>query len=136
MTVDCLFVCPCNSSEFCLSSVSSEVSKSVFCGQTHGFLSQGRNFGNVLYMRDLHRHALEAQIREVVSNSISLNDSRPAQPISLGDFEPFHDMMIFNLLEVGAMRYTALSGRVGTSSHSVLTCRSVILSLLYYLLFI
>ena len=37
VTVDCSFVRPCNSSEFCLSSVSSEVSKYVFRGQTQFF---------------------------------------------------------------------------------------------------
>ena len=99
VTVDCSFVCPCKSSEFCLSSVSSEVSKYVFRGQTQVFLSQERNFGNVLYLRELRRHALGAQMRQAVSSGISLNATRPAQPISLGAFEPFHDMMIFNLSE-------------------------------------
>lgn len=37
MTVECSFVCACNSSEFCLSGVSSEVSKYVFHGQTQVF---------------------------------------------------------------------------------------------------
>ena len=53
MTIDCSFVRPCNSSEFCLSSVSSEVCKYVFRGQTSVCLSQERNFVvNVLYHRE------------------------------------------------------------------------------------
>ena len=99
MTVDCSFVRPCNSSEFCLSNVSSEVFKYVFRGQTSVCLSQERNFGNVLYFRELRRHALGAQMRQAVSSGISLNATRPVQPISLGAFEPFHDMAIFNLSE-------------------------------------
>ena len=99
VTVDCSFVRPCNSSEFCLSNVSSEVCKYVFRGQTSICLSQERNFGNVLYFRELRRHALGAQMRQAVSSGISLNATRPVQPISLGAFEPFHDMAIFNLSE-------------------------------------
>ena len=97
VTVNCSFVRPCNSSEFCLSSVSSEVSKCVFRGQTSVCLSQERNFGNIFYLRGLRRHALGAQMRQAVLSGISLNATRPAQPISLSAFEPFHDMMIFNL---------------------------------------
>lgn len=37
VTVECSFVCACNSSEFCLSGVSKEVSKYVFHGQTQVF---------------------------------------------------------------------------------------------------
>ena len=121
VTVDCSFVRPCNSSEFCLSSVSSEVSKYVFHGQTQVFLSQERNFGNVQYLRELRRHALGAQMRQAVSNGISLNATRPAQPISLGAFEPFHDMMIFNLSEKNSFKvpfslvggYNVLDGIMG-----------------------
>ena len=83
VTVDCSFVRPC-STEFCLSSV---------------FLSQERNFGNVPYLRELRRHALGAQMRQAVSSGISLHATRPSQPISLGTFEPFHDMTIFGLSE-------------------------------------
>ena len=49
VTVDCSFVRPCNSSEFCLSSVSSEVCNYVFRGQTSVCLSQERNFQNVQF---------------------------------------------------------------------------------------
>ena len=49
VTVDCSFVRPCSSSEFCLSGVSSEVCNYVFRGQTSVCLSQERNFGNVQY---------------------------------------------------------------------------------------
>ena len=99
VTVDCSFVRPCNSSEFCLSSVSSEVSKCVFRGQIHVCLSQESNFGNVFYLRELCHHVLGAQMRQAVLSGISLNATQPAQPISLGAFEPFHGMMIFNLSE-------------------------------------
>ena len=61
------------------------------------FFSQERNFGNVLYQSEMHCHALGAQMRQAVSNGISLHATRPAQPISLGASEPFHDMMIFNI---------------------------------------
>jgi len=47
----------------------------------------------------LRRHAFGAQMRQAVSSGISLNATRPVQPISLGAFEPFHDMAIFNLSE-------------------------------------
>ena len=99
VTVDCSFVRPCSSAEFCLSSVSSEVCNFVFHGQTSVFLSQERNFGNVPYLRELRRHALGAQMRQAVSSGISLHATRPSQPISLGTFEPFHDMTIFGLSE-------------------------------------
>ena len=98
VTVDCSFVRPC-STEFCLSSVASEVCNFVFHGQTFVFLSQERNFGNVPYLRELRRHALGAQMRQAVSSGISLHATRPSQPISLGTFEPFHDMTIFGLSE-------------------------------------
>lgn len=62
------------------------------------FFSQERNFGNVLYQSELRRHGLGAQMRQAVLNGISFHATRPAQPISLGAFEPFHDMMIFNIL--------------------------------------
>ena len=97
-TVDCSFVGPC-STEFCLSSVSSEVCYFVFHSQTFVFLSQERNFGNVPYLRELRRHALGAKMRQAVSSGISLHATRPSQPISLGTFEPFHDMTIFGLSE-------------------------------------
>ena len=44
VTVNCSFVRPCNSSEFCLSSVSSEVSKFVFRGQTRVFFITRKEF--------------------------------------------------------------------------------------------
>ena len=62
------------------------------------FFSQERNFGNVLYQSELRRHGLGTQISQAVLNGISFHATRPAQPISLGAFEPFHDMMIFNIL--------------------------------------
>ena len=37
VTVDCSFARPCKSYDFCLSTISSEVSKYVFCGQTQVF---------------------------------------------------------------------------------------------------
>ena len=58
VTVECLFVSPCSSSQFSLSHVSNEVSRYVFCGQSRVFGCQERNFGNVQYLRDLRRHAL------------------------------------------------------------------------------
>ena len=64
----------------------------------HFFFSQERNFGNVLYQSELLRHGLGAQISQAVLSGISFHATRPAQPISLGAFEPFHDMMIFNIL--------------------------------------
>ena len=99
VTVECSFVCPCSSTEFSLSNVSSEVCNFVFHGQTSVFLSQERNFGNVPYLRELRRHALGAQMRQAVSSGISLHATRPSQPISLETFEPFHDMTIFGLSE-------------------------------------
>ena len=123
VTVDRSFLRPCNSSEFCLSRVSSEVSKCVFHGQTRVCLSQERNFGNVFYLREL-RYALGAQMQQAVLSDISLNATRPAQPISLGAFEPFHDMMIFNLSEENNFKipfslvvgYNVLDGIMGKSS--------------------
>ena len=38
-------------------------------------------------------------MRQAVSSGISLRATRPSQPISLGAFEPFHDMTIFGLSE-------------------------------------
>lgn len=40
-----------------------------------------------------------AQTRQAVWSGISLHATRPSQPISLGTFEPFHDMTIFGLSE-------------------------------------
>lgn len=121
VTVECLFVSPCSSSQFSLSHVSSEVSRYVFCGQSRVFRCQERNFGNVHYLRDLRRHALGAQMRQAVSSGISLNATRPAQPISLGAFDPFLDMAIFGLSEINNFRipfslvggYSVLDGIMG-----------------------
>ena len=79
--------------------MSSEVCNYVFRGQTSVCLSQERNFQNVQYLRELRCHALGAPMRQAVSSGIFLNATRPAQPISLGAFEPFHDMAIFGLSE-------------------------------------
>jgi hypothetical protein len=38
-------------------------------------------------------------MRQAVFSGISVNATRPAQPVSLGAFEPFHDMAIFGLSE-------------------------------------
>jgi hypothetical protein len=38
-------------------------------------------------------------MRQAVFSGISLNATRPAQPVSLGAFEPFQDMAIFGLTE-------------------------------------
>ena len=105
VTVECLFVCPCSSSQFSMSShVSSEVNHCVFRGQSRVCGCQERNFGNVHYLRDLRRHALGAQMRQAVSSGISLNATRPVQPISLGAFDPFSDMAIFGLSEMNNFR--------------------------------
>ena len=80
--------------------VSSEVNHCIFCGQSHVCGCQERNFGNVHYLRDLCRHALGVQMRHAVSSGISLHATRPAQPISLGTFDPFSDMAIFGLSEM------------------------------------
>ena len=105
VTVECLFVCPCSSSQFSMSSrVSSEVNHCVFRGQSRVCGCQERNFGNVHYLRDLRRHALGAQVRQAVSIGISLNATRPVQPISLGAFDPFSDMAIFGLSEMNNFR--------------------------------
>ena len=98
VTVDGSFV-SCNSTEFSLSSVSSEVSHVVCSGYSRVSLCQQRNFGNVHYLRDLRRHALGAQMRQAVFSGISLHATRPAQPVCLGALDPFHDMAIFGLTE-------------------------------------
>ena len=43
-------------------------------------------------------------MRQAVSSGISLNATRPAQPISLGTFDPFSDMVIFGLSEMNNFR--------------------------------
>ena len=43
-------------------------------------------------------------MRHAVSRGISLNATRPAQPVCLGALEPFHDMAIFGLSEVNKFR--------------------------------
>ena len=63
--------------------MSSQVANYVFCGHSRVGVCQERNFGNVHYLRDLRCHALGAQMRQAVSSGISLNATRPAQPISL-----------------------------------------------------
>ena len=121
VTVECSFVHPCSSSQFGLSNVSSQVANYVFCGHSRVGVCQERNFGNVHYLRDLRRHALGAQMRQAVSSGISLNATRPAQPISLGALEPFHDMAIFGLSEVNKFKipftlvggYSLLDGIMG-----------------------
>lgn len=45
VTVECSFVHPCKSSEFCLSSVYSEVSKYVFHDETQVFFITRKEFG-------------------------------------------------------------------------------------------
>ena len=105
VTVECLFVRPCSSSQFSMSSyVSSEVNHCVFRGQSRVCGCQERNFGNVHYLRDLRCHALGAQMRQAVLSGISLHATRPAQPISLGAFDPFSDMAIFGLSEMTNFR--------------------------------
>ena len=92
-----------------------------FCGHSRVGVRQERNFGNVHYLRDLRRHALGAQMCQAVSSLISLNATRPAQPISLGALEPFHDMAIFGLSEVNKFKipftlvggYSLLDGIMG-----------------------
>ena len=104
VTVDCSFVRTCSSSQFCLSNVSIEVSSYVFSGQSRVCVCQGSNFGNVHYLRELRCHALGAQMRQAVLSGISLNATRPPQPVSLGALEPFHDMAIFGLSEMNKFR--------------------------------
>jgi len=80
-----------------------------------------KEFGNVHYLRDLRRLVLGAQMRQAVSSVISLNVTRPAQPISLGAFDPFLDMVIFGLSEMNNFRipfsplggYSVLDGIMG-----------------------
>lgn len=52
------------------------------------------------------------QMGQAVSNGISLHATRPAQPISLSAFEPFHDMMTFNLSEKNSFKvpFSLVSG--------------------------
>ena len=58
---------------------------------------------------------------QAVSSCISLNAIRPAQLISLGALEPFHDMAIFGLYEVNKFKipfplvggYSLLDGIMG-----------------------
>ena len=78
----------------------------LFKCQTRICRCQERNFGNVFYQRELRRHALGAQIRQAVSSGISVNATRPAQPVSLGVFEPFHDMSMFGLSEGNNFKVT------------------------------
>ena len=73
-----------------------EVSSYVFSAQSRVCVCQERNFKNIHYLRELRRHA--------VSSGISLNATRPAQPVCLGALEPFHDMAIFGLSEVNKFR--------------------------------
>ena len=89
VTVECLLVHPCSSSQVRMSSyVSSEVNHCIFRGQTHVCGCQKRNFRNVHYPRDLRHHALGAQMRQAASSGISLHATRPAQPISLAPLIP------------------------------------------------
>ena len=105
LSVDCLFVRACSASQFSLSShLSNEVSCYVFSGRCHVCGYQERNFGNVRYLRELHCHAMGVQMHQPVASGISLNATRPGQPISLGAFDPFHDMAIFGLSEMNNFR--------------------------------
>ena len=71
-------------------------------------------------------------MRQAVTRGISLNATRPAQPISLGAFDPFHDMAIFGLSEMKNFRkpfslmggYVLLHGTMG-EGWDVTTLRTV-----------
>ena len=104
ITVECSFVCPCSSSQFCMSNMPGEVSSYAFSAHSRVCVCQERNFENTHYLRELRLHALGAHMRHAVSSGISLNATRPAQPVCLGTLEPFHDMAIFGLSEVNKFR--------------------------------
>ena len=52
----------------------------------------------------MHGHALGVQKRQDFLNGISLNATRPAQPNTLGTFEPFHNMAIYDLSEMNKVK--------------------------------